>query len=178
MTYQMLIEKLRKERDKLAAETHRRIEKMNQAIMALDELNGKDPRLLEAKGAEPIAHEDVEPKPVKKRKATMVIKKHERAGDILRRIGMHYRDVAIDAARKAGRPVTTEEVFMHLRKLSGKNLTRKTYMPRIGVCLRYEALHNHLLQTRVPGGSRRESLWNAVSAADLQKQEIVSADIK
>ena len=171
MSYQVLIDKLRKERDKIAKESHDKIEKINMALVALAELNGDVPRLLEVKNAEPIAITHV-----RKPKAMVVVKKHERGGDVLRRIGMHYRDVAIDAARKAGRPVTTEEVFAHLKKLSGKNLNRKTYLGRMCVCLRYDALHGKIQQTKIPGGGR--SLWNAMSAADLQKQEIVSADIK
>jgi len=172
MSYQVLIDKLRKERDKIAKESHDKIEKINLALTALADLNGNTFEALETKVfAEPviITH-------AKKPKAALIIKKHERAGDVLRRIGMHYRDVAIDAARKAGRPVTTEEVFAHLKKLSGKNLNRKAYMSRIGVVLRYDSLHGNIGQTKVPGSNK--SLWNALTAADLQKQEIVSADIK
>jgi len=167
MTYQVLIDKLRKERETLAHETQAKVTKINQAITALLELNGDMPG---------VRTETVAVTHVRKPKAMVVVKKHERGGDVLRRIGMHYRDVAIDAARKAGRPVTTEEVFQHLKKLSGKNLNRKTYLGRMCVCLRYDALHGKIQQTKIPGGGR--SLWNAMSAADLQKQEIVSADIK
>jgi len=164
---------LRKQREKIAKESHDKIQKINLALTALADLNGDTFEALDAR----VAAEPVTVTHVRKPKAALIIKKHERAGDVLRRIGMHYRDVAIDAIRKAGRPVTTEEVFQHLQALSGKRLNRKRYMGILCVCLRGIAKSGGLIQSK-RSGDRFKCLWNATSAADLQKQELLSADIK